>query len=383
MNSPKPSELSALKRRNSDMLREDVAAGRTELRGLPETIAFHTTERCNLRCTMCERSTHQGELQLARERLGAICDDLFPTARKVALSGAKGEPLLADFDLVSEKALEHDVRIDLITNGTELTADLYASCARVFDHVNISIESADPATYERIRVGAKFSRLRSNLQAIADHRRKHPDDVLLSLSAVVMRSTLPHLETVIRLAAEMNVAGVILQPLSHDGKRNDDEDPLPELGHDGLRERLDALRPVARAAAVHLLFANFSMPPEMVGPVRAKVPDPLSHPAACAYVLQHFGVQPDGRVYPCYRPTDHVLGDTNTTRARDIWNGRPFQSLRAAHYSRRGTVFCSGCLHAPGLPARRPRWLQSRMASLRLRRAAKLAARRKASQRSG
>src|SRR5262249_37373109 len=100
-------DLAEAKAQNSRLLREDIAAGRTFLRGLPEIVALHTTERCNLRCTMCERSISRGELQLPRARLAAICDDLFPTARKVALSGAKGEPLLADFDLVAQKAREH------------------------------------------------------------------------------------------------------------------------------------------------------------------------------------------------------------------------------------------------------------------------------------
>jgi len=315
---------------------------------------------------MCERSIHQGELQLSRDRMAVVCDDLFPTAHKVALSGAKGEPLLADFDLVSQKAREHGVRIDLITNGTELDAALYGSVAEMFDHVNISVDSADPATYERIRRGAHFERLRANLLGIAEHRRRYPDDVLLSLSAVVMRSTLPHLEQLIKFAAETGVAGVILQPLSHDGKRNDDEDPLPVIGREELHSRLEALRPLARAAAVHLFFSNFGLPPECVGPLRAKVGAPLTHPTACAYVLQHFGVQPDGRVYPCYRPTDHVLGDTLVDLPRQIWNGAAFQKLRAAHYSRRGTAFCAGCLHAPGLPPRRPQWLQTRIQQTRL-----------------
>jgi radical SAM protein with 4Fe4S-binding SPASM domain len=362
-------ELAELKARNGKLLREDVAAGRTHLRGLPEIVAFHTTERCNLRCTMCERSISQGELQLSRDRLAVICDDLFPTARKVALSGAKGEPLLADFDLVAQKALEQDVRIDVVTNGTELDADLYASVAPVLDHVNVSVDAAEPAIYERIRRGARWERLVANLRGIAAHRRRHRDDVLISLSAVVMRSTLPHLEKLIHLAAEMDLTGVILQPLSHAGKPNPDEDPLPELGHDGVRARLEALRPVARAAAVHLFFANFALPPEIVGPLRAKVPEELAHPTACMYVLQHFGVQPDGRVYPCYVPTDHVLGDTNVEAPRSIWNGAAFQRLRAAHYEKRGTAFCSGCVHAPGLPPWRPRWLQTGMQRLRLWRA--------------
>lgn len=359
-------DVAEAKERNSRALRASIAAGETALAGLPEVVALHTTERCNLRCVMCERSLGQGEKQLARDRLATLCDDLFPTARKVTLSAAKGEPLLADFDLIAGKALAHGVRIDLVTNGSELDADLYAAVAPAFDHVNVSIDAADPATYERIRRGARFDRLLANLQGIERHRRQHPDDVLLSLSAVVMRSTLPHLEQLVQLAAKVGFHGVILQPLSHSGMDVGSEDPLRVMSREQLLARLAALRPVARAAAVHLFFANFALPPEIVGPLRAKVPGELTHPVACSYVLHHFGVQPDGRVFPCYVPTDHVLGDTNKESAASIWNGAAFRRLRAAHYARRGTVFCSGCLHAPGLPARRPRWLQDSLRRLRL-----------------
>ena len=33
-----------------------------------------------------------------------------------------------------------------------------------------------------------------------------------------------------------------------------------------------------------------------------------------------------------------------------IWNGRVLRELRTAHFSRKGTAFCSGCQWAPHLP---------------------------------
>ena len=46
--------------------------------------------------------------------------------------------------------------------------------------------------------------------------------------------------------------------------------------------------------------------------------------------------------------------------------GKPIQKLRAAHLSRRGTTFCTGCLHAPHLPDRqdtklRTAWKKARV----------------------
>lgn len=365
-------ELAERKRENSRLLREDLARAREELRGLPEVIALHTTEKCNLRCVMCARSLEQGTRQLPRESLARVCDELFPTALKAALSAAAGEPLLADFDLVLEKALAWGVRLDLVTNGTELTLDRYRSAREAFDHVNVSVDAWERDVYERIRVGARFERVEAQLEEIAEERRRRPDDVLLSLSAVVMRSTLPHLASVVRFAGRLGLDGVILQRLHHPGPFTADEDPLVELEPAAVVETLEALRPLARERGVNLFFSDLGLATELVREVREKVPPELVGAGLCSYLAHQLSVQPTGEVFACCYPTDHVLGDLRVQEPLEIWNGEPARALRRAHYSRRGTVFCSGCAHAPHLPARRPAKL---VAWRRRRRLARLAGR--------
>lgn len=347
----------ARKDENSRLLREDLAQRKTEFRGLPEVIALHTTEKCNLRCTMCPRSLGQGKLQLPRARLAAVLDALFPTAKKVALSAAAGEPLLADFDLVLERALAHDVRVDVVTNGTELTPDVYREAARAFDHVNVSVDCHLPEVYERIRVGGRFAKLDANLRGIAEQRTSAPDGVLFSLSAVVMKSTLPHFEGLVRYARSLGVDGLILQRLSQFAKSTPAEDPYAAVGEAGVLEALAAARRTAQDVGLNLFVSDFGQQNLIVGPLRDKVPPPLLEKPLCWYLIQHFGVQPTGEVYPCCYPTDHRLGNLNEQTPLEIWNGREAQKLRAAHYARSGTLFCSGCIHAPHLPARRPAWL--------------------------
>ncbi len=46
-----------------------------------------------------------------------------------------------------------------------------------------------------------------------------------------------------------------------------------------------------------------------------------------------------------------MLGDVRFEDPLAIWNGPRLRSLREAHYSRRGTLFCRGCPQAPHLPA--------------------------------
>jgi len=352
--------LARRKEENSLLLREDLARRATEFRGLPEVVALHTTERCNLRCVMCPRALGQGKLQLSRDRMAAVCDELFPTAKKVALSGAAGEPLLSDFDLVLERALAHGVRVDVVTNGTELTEALYRTAAPAFDHVNVSIDSHLPDVYERIRVGSRFERVDRNLRAITAARGARPDGVLLSLSAVVMRSTLPHFDGLVRYARELGVDGLILQRLSHSAKPTPEEDPFASPGAAAVGAALHGARATAAEVGLNLFAseftAEFGVENLLIAPPRAKVPAELAGGALCSYLIQHFGVQPTGEVYPCCYPTDYVMGNVRFESPRAIWNSRAAQRLRAAHYARRPALFCAGCLHAPHLPPRGPRW---------------------------
>ncbi len=360
--------LTARKEENSRLLREDVAERRTVFRGRPEVIALYTTEKCNLRCTMCARALGQGELQMPRALLGEICDQLFPPAKKVACSAAAGEPLLADFDLILDKALEHGVRVDVVTNGTELTAELYRRAAPVFDHVNVSVDTSVPEVYERIRAGGSFARLEANLRAVADERRRHPDGVLLSLSAVVLRSNLPHLPELVRFAGDVGVDGVILQDLHHTpAKSTPEEDPFTEPGLDAIHAVFDEMRAVAREVGISVAFSEFGQENLFLSPVREKYPNELLGPDLCSFVAQHIGVQPTGEVYPCCYPTDHRLGSLVDQTVDEVWNGESAQRLREAHYSRRGTLFCSGCGHAPHLPERRPARLLELLRDARLR----------------
>ncbi|TAJ21207.1 MAG: radical SAM protein [Planctomycetota bacterium] len=349
-------KLERQKQHNSRVLREDVLEQRSCFRALPEVIALHTTERCNLRCGMCVRSLGQGTRQLPTADLVRLCDDLFPTARKVALSAAAGEPLLADFEPVLDRALAHGVRVDVVTNGLALTPELYAAAAPVFDHVNVSIDSADPRTYELIRVDGSFERLDRNLTSIGEHRRARPDGVLLTLSAVVMRTNLERLDELVDYARRIGADGLILQRLRHSGLAVPHLDPSTSPGPAAVQAALDRVRARAVAAQVSVSFSDFGQPNHFARPVRDKVPPELTGAGICSFVAQHFGVQPTGEVYACCYPTDHRLGDLRTQRAAEIWNGAAAQALRTAHFSRRGSVFCRGCAHAPHLSRRGPAW---------------------------
>ncbi len=348
--------LQERKAANSRLLREDLERRSVVYRAMPEIVGLHTSEICNLRCIQCPRHERQGRHSMSRNALERVCTTLFPSARKAILSAAAGEPLLAEFDLVLEQALRHEVLLDVITNGTLLTAELYSRAAPVLDHLNVSLDALDPELYRRIR-GGNLERVTGHLEAIRDQRRSRPDDVLLTISAVVLRENLAHLPDFVRAAARLDVDGVVLQRLQHQIKDSRRRDPFLDPGEEAVRSVIEEARAVALDREVNLFLSEFGLENAVSAPPRDKRPPPLEGKGLCWFVAQEFAVMYTGDVYPCCFVTDHLLGNVLLQEPMEIWNGRAARRLRAAHFSGKGTLFCRGCKHAPHLPSPSPsRW---------------------------
>lgn len=86
----------------------------------------------------------------------------------------------------------------------------------------------------------------------------------------------------------------------------------------------------------------------------------------CWYLLRGVSIYDNGAAYPCNHPTDYCLGNVRKEDVRELWNGPTMRSLRRAHFSRQGTLFCSGCLHAAYLPKPEPSRLRDAAKTARL-----------------
>jgi radical SAM protein with 4Fe4S-binding SPASM domain len=341
---------------NCRLLREDVGRRSPVFRGRPDVVMLNHTDICNLACVMCPRSVVRGEKQLSRHALERVADRLFPTARKVGLPAAEAEPLAVDFEFLIEKALGYGTQVDLVTNGTLLTLDRYRLARDAIDLLDVSIDCHVPEVYRRLRVGAEYSTVERNLRAICEERQRRPDDVLFVLNAIVMKSTLPHLPDLVRVASEFGAAALVLKHLNHDGKPTPVEDPIAHLGRETVARAYAECARVAKSVGMNLTYADCGlvdydppMPHVMVRPTRLPRGTLGIGADPCWYVAQNFHVSPDGYVLPCIRRTPHIAGNVLDQDPLDIWNGPVFQGLRKAHFERRFAAVCSECKLAPYL----------------------------------
>lgn len=349
----KKTEFAEMKRQNSRLLKSEIQRKATHFEALPEVVTLNHSNACNLTCAICPRSKGGRATRIPEPVLKRITTALFPTAMKAILTMA-GEPLMSDFDFLLDEARRYEVRLDLYTNGLLLKPERYQSMREVLDHINISVDSHIPEVYEKVRRGGSFKRLHANLSALRELRMQESDDVLFTLSAVVMKSNVEHLAEFVRFAAWAGADGVLLQRLHQDLMKLAEYDPKAAYSSQQLADFMEEARIAAELEGINLIQAEMGLPNVMVKPIRAKVAEPM--PGICSFLMQNFIVLFDGDVYPCCIPTDHYLGNVYRQDPLDIWNGPAFTRLREAHHSRRGTVFCSGCDQAPYLPPRQPAW---------------------------
>lgn len=189
-----------------------AAARRLPLRFLQ----VEPTTRCNYTCGFCAgRRLPQGDLDPAvlREVL-----DRIEGLEHVELQG-EGEPMLhprffALLELVRERFPA--AHVSLITNGSLLSDE---SVGRLLDaglrRICISMESADPERFRRIR-GGRFERVERGLQALMHERRRRGAAApTVGLAVTFLRETVDEArETVLPLYRRLGLdGGILLQPL--------------------------------------------------------------------------------------------------------------------------------------------------------------------------
>lgn len=320
---------------------------------LPRELQVEVTGACNLACRMC---LVRYRPKIGR-KAGAMCfhvfrsivDDL-PGLETLTLQGL-GEPLLApDLERMVEYASARGVRCGLNTNATLLTR---VRAERLIDDgldwLHVSLDGATAETYESIRDGSDFERVRRNVAGlVAARRERRSDRPRLSLVFVAMRRNVHELPDVVRLAHDWDVERLYVQNLSHTFSDTVPFGSYAEIRRYAAEEALffdpeRARRSFATAAEAAAELAVDLRLPRLEPPRRAlrEAGTPGCHwPFEAAYVTHRGGVQPCCMVMGADRA---VLGDASTDGFRAVWHDRAYREFRAALLTDEPPEVCAGC----------------------------------------
>ncbi|MBM3985118.1 MAG: radical SAM protein, partial [Planctomycetes bacterium] len=207
-----PAFLSAVKAENARRLQAAEAAGRPTFSAYPGFITVAGTSRCNIRCEFCinqwdAKPDGSNRPHMQPEHVQAIVREVFPYLRKLALS-VSGEPLYdPHFQELLDAARRHGVFVEFTTNAMLVSKP--GMLERILDgvgRVNISMDGATPATYERLRTGARFDKVCDNIRLLTEGRRargqRTPE---YNVRYILMRDTIDELPLMVDLCKDLGV----------------------------------------------------------------------------------------------------------------------------------------------------------------------------------
>jgi MoaA/NifB/PqqE/SkfB family radical SAM enzyme len=299
---------------------EDYVERRVVLKSLPTMLYIELTQNCNLSCEMC-RSAQQYDpsRDMEAEIFDMVSKELFPYASMVDLRGWGESTILRDFEKRLRATLDSGARVRLITNAHAMTEKLWEMFFEGDNIIGVSFDSASPETFKKLGRG-DFARVERNLRqgvAIRDKRGRG----FIYLNVVVNSFTLGELPMIVRLAADIGLTKVVVNPIKISQKQ------LTHLSHvaNNIPHVLDE---------VYALAAKLGLKVQLGSALEENLVVEYGLPATCSNPWSHALIDYRGHVGFCdhliNRP-EFTLGSLKESSFESIWNGSAFQGLREEH----------------------------------------------------
>lgn len=304
-------------------------------RSHPQLLNIAITDMCNLGCRHCPR-TYDDSIdldQLDPERVKAIIDEVSPQTAQIQISAGLGEPLLYDgvFDVIKH-AKNQNMRLRMMSNATVLDEDKANRLLDLdIDHLAISLDGATAETYEKIRVGADFENVISNVDRFCTLKDERGVAVDTQLSPVLfVGENLEEMPRFVELADEIGVDKVGFNDLI----------PSPEM--EGISTKnLDTAGPDEMEHIKEVFEETRRRAEELDVGLKLPTEEEVS---ACNEPWHMLTVTTKGKVRPCCTgPWGTFVGDLVEDGVDEIWRGEAFVQWREQMLSDNPQQACVDC----------------------------------------
>lgn len=283
----------------------DAFQPRVEARGVPFEYVIEVTSRCNLHCPMCPReiSPDLGNRDMDMDTFRRVLERIGDVASFIWLAGL-GEPMMnKHFMQMIAECRQAGIATGASTNGTFLTAKQQERLLDSdLDLLIVSFDGADKETYEKIRIGANFDKVRDNVRKLAARKvERGAKKPWLILQMIELSHTRGQAKNFRRM---WNIPGVNAVRIKKDELQFDES-----LTFDGQRKRTGK-RP-------------------------------------CPFLWRGTPlIQWDGTMLPCcYGRADKSFGNLKDASVRRLWNSPRVRDVRRSHLEGHGMEepFCKNC----------------------------------------
>jgi MoaA/NifB/PqqE/SkfB family radical SAM enzyme len=262
-----------------------------------------------------------------------------------------------------ERARQAQLRVELITNGTTITAQLAQALAALgVAQVTVSVDGGNDETHAATG-GADRASVLDAVARLREHARRGPHRVAIGVACVATQRTVSSLPALIATAQRLNLDFVSISNVVPHTREMAGEalfaytGQVSNMNPDTWRPRLTVGRFDLNQATRPLLDALLRQLPIVPPPAL----DRGEWHNRCRFARDGVvAVSWDGRVTPClsllHTHTEHVGGRDKTVRSfavghvertplREIWRDPPFRALRARlrEFDMSPCLACGGC----------------------------------------
>jgi len=302
---------------NSQLNISEIENSLTVLKSLPRRLVFELTNTCNLNCVMCGRNAADFKPTIFNMDWFNYFVPLLNTVEEVTLMGW-GEPTIhPNFIEMLRVINDSNARKYFCTNGMTLDRITDALFEYNVDVFGVSLDGANPETNDKLRRGAYFEKITTDLRKIVKIRStqglKYPH---INFVFCAMRSNLHELSKLVELAADIGIDEVKVVYLTTFYK-----DLLDEIlwgFEDEIRHEFDKATKNSEKYNILLKLPHI----------------PGSDPAGnnshkeCFAVYRDLFVGSDGFVRPCMSSSHKLFPLEINKNICEIWNSTAHQEYR-------------------------------------------------------
>ncbi len=190
-----------------------INEGDSHVAGGPQWLNHDIDRGCNLACTMCRESVILPERQnVAQARADIEAAVALGSLREISFSGAGEITIMRDIVQLLESDIftGNNIAISMTSNAIGFTPAFWQRIGHNrLERLALSIDGASAATYEKVRIGGNWARLRANLDFIGTLRRAGKIG-LLTWQYTVQKSTVEDIPAAIALARELGFDAIRL-----------------------------------------------------------------------------------------------------------------------------------------------------------------------------
>jgi len=185
----------------------ELATAQNILTSRPRSMLVELSTLCNLECIMCMQRERQ--VTTINPKFLDIAVENMPYLEKLMWQG--GEVfLLPQFKDILLKTLEFPyLRQTITSNFQNIDDELLDLLTRNNINLAVSIDGSKKETYEKIRTGARFSKIINNLEKLSLYRNKNKSSLKLQINFVVMNSNFKEILGVVDIAKKYNANSIV------------------------------------------------------------------------------------------------------------------------------------------------------------------------------